>query len=341
MSGSNSQVKVAILAYPEVTASTLFAMYDLFSAAGREWSYITTGVAGEQRMLPTIVSAGSLDLISGNGSPIKAECRTDDCVSPAVICVPDFSLAPDDDCANRFHAEVDWLRAQYQAGATLASVCTSAVILARTGLLDGLEATVHWAYADSLARHYPTLKIDPDRSLVVSGPDKRIVMAGGGTTHLDLCLYLIARFAGIAEASDVARAYLINWHHDGQKPFASLLVGKQSGDALIARCQEWLADHYASASPVSAMIQLSGLAERTFSRRFIQATGMTPMDYVHAVRLEEAKQMLEVRDLPVEAIALEVGYQDSSFFGRLFRSRVGLTPMQYRRRFASLRRMLA
>jgi transcriptional regulator GlxA family with amidase domain len=315
-------------------------MHDLFSAAGRDWGFITTGVAGEQCMLPTIVSAGALDLVSANGIPIRAECRTDDCVNPAIICVPDFSLAPDDDCANRFHAEVDWLRVQYQAGATLACVCTSAVVLARTGLLDGLEATVHWAYAASLARHYPTLKVDPDRSLVVSGPDKRIVMAGGGTTHLDLCLYLIARFAGIAEASDVARAYLINWHHDGQRPFANLLIGKQSGDALIARCQEWLADHYAEAGPVGAMIQLAGLAERTFSRRFVQATGMTPMDYVHAVRLEEAKQMLEVQDLPIEAIALEVGYQDSSFFGRLFRRRVGLTPMQYRRRFASLRRML-
>jgi transcriptional regulator GlxA family with amidase domain len=158
--------------------------------------------------------------------------------------------------------------------------------------------------------------------------------------RIDLALYLIAKFAGVAEASDVARAYLINWHQDGQRPFVDLLAGKQSSDALIARCQEWLANHYAEAAPVSAMVQLSGLPERTFSRRFVQATGMIPKDYVHALRLEEAKQMLETQDLPVEAIALEVGYQDSSFFGRLFRRRVGLTPMQYRRRFALLRRML-
>jgi transcriptional regulator GlxA family with amidase domain len=143
----------------------------------------------------------------------------------------------------------------------------------------------------------------------------------------------------MAEANDVARAYLINWHQEGQRPFR-VLAGQQSSDALIARCQAWLADHYAETAPVRAMIQLSGLAERTFARRFTLATGMTPIDYVHALRLEEAKQMLETEDTAVEAIALEVGYQDSSFFGRLFRRRVGLTPMQYRRRFATLRHML-
>jgi transcriptional regulator GlxA family with amidase domain len=339
MPGPDDQTRVAILAYPEVTASTLYAMHDLFSAAGRDWRFITTGVPGEQRMQPSVVSTGSLDLVSANGAPIRANCRTDDLPRPDLICVPDFSLVPDDACAGRFDAEVAWLRQQHAAGATLACVCTSAIILAQTGLLDGHEATVHWAYASSLARHHPRLRINAERSLVITGPENRIVMAGGGTTHLDLCLYLIARFAGIAEASDVARTFLINWHQEGQRPFR-ILSGQQSSDALIARCQAWLADHYAEAAPVGAMIQLSGLPERTFARRFALATGMTPLDYVHALRLEEAKQMLETEDTPVEAIALEVGYQDSSFFGRLFRRRVGQTPMQYRRRFATLRHLL-
>jgi transcriptional regulator GlxA family with amidase domain len=331
--------RVAILAYPGVTASTLYAMHDLFSAAGRDWQFITTGEAGEQRMLPAIVSAGALELVSANGAPIRADCRTDAMARPDLVCVPDFSLVPDDACIGRFDAEVAWLRAQHAAGATLACVCTSAVVLAQTGLLDGHEATVHWAYTPTLARHYPKLRLDPDKSLVVTGPDGRIVMAGGGTTHLDLCLYLIARFAGIAEAGDVARAYLINWHEEGQRPFR-ILSGQQSSDGLIGRCQAWLADRYAEAAPVGAMVRLSGLPERTFARRFALATGMAPIDYVHAVRLEEAKQMLEREDRPVEAIAAEVGYQDASFFGRLFRRKVGLTPMQYRRRFAKLRHML-
>jgi transcriptional regulator GlxA family with amidase domain len=88
------------------------------------------------------------------------------------------------------------------------------------------------------------------------------------------------------------------------------------------------------------MTKLSGLPDRTFIRRFVNATGMSPLDYVHALRLEEAKQILETEDLSIEAIAEQVGYQDTSFFGRLFRRKVGLTPAQYRLRFGSLRRAL-
>jgi transcriptional regulator GlxA family with amidase domain len=165
-------------------------------------------------------------------------------------------------------------------------------------------------------------------------------MAGGGTSHLDLILYLIARFVGLVEALEVAKVYLITWHDAGQRPFTSLLTGKQTSDRSIARCQEWAADHYAEAAPVTVMARLSGLPERTFSRRFAKATGMSPLDYIHAVRLEEAKQILETEDLSVEAVALEVGYQDNGFFGRLFRRRVGVTPAQYRRRWSDLQTLL-
>jgi AraC-like DNA-binding protein len=88
------------------------------------------------------------------------------------------------------------------------------------------------------------------------------------------------------------------------------------------------------------MVRLSGLSERTYVRRFTKATGMSPLDYIHALRLEEAKQILETQDLPVEAVALEIGYQDNGFFGRMFRRRVGMTPGQYRRRFGNLRALL-
>lgn len=126
----------------------------------------------------------------------------------------------------------------------------------------------------------------------------------------------------------------------GQLPYAALARNRQVDDADIARCQSWIAEHYEEPSPVAGMIQLSGLAERTFSRRFNQATGMAPMEYVHTLRLEEAKQLLESGDESVEAVAEEVGYEDAAFFGRLFRRKVGVTPAQYRKRFRGLRRAL-
>ena len=165
-------------------------------------------------------------------------------------------------------------------------------------------------------------------------------MAGGGTSWQDLALYLIARFTTVEEAMRMARLSLIDWHDIGQQPFAVLARSRQSADAVIARCQTWIAEHYEEPSPVSAMMRLSGLAERNFNRRFKQATGLSPLEYVHTLRLEESKHLLETTELPIDAVANEVGYEDASFFGRLFRRQVGLTPAQYRRRFGALRKVL-
>ena len=130
---------------------------------------------------------------------------------------------------------------------------------------------------------------------------------------------------------------MLEWHELGQQPFAALLSFRQTNDALINKCQDWIAANYRASSPVAGMAQVSGLSTRTFIRRFRDATGMTPLDYVHALRLEEAKQMLETGNQSIEAIANEIGYEDTSFFGRMFRRKVGIAPGKYRLRFGALR----
>jgi transcriptional regulator GlxA family with amidase domain len=114
------------------------------------------------------------------------------------------------------------------------------------------------------------------------------------------------------------------------------------GATIAAACSGTLmiAENDAHPSPVTEMVELSRLPERTFKRRFKKATGLSPLDYAHSIRLEEAKQMLETTDRPIERIAVDVGYQDDSFFRRLFRRRVGLTPRAYRQRVQSFRDVL-
>lgn len=139
----------------------------------------------------------------------------------------------------------------------------------------------------------------------------------------------------------VARINLLDVNAASPIAYASLARGCAVGDPLVERAQQWAALHYQVATPVTQMVALSGLPERTFKRRFTQAAGMSPLEYVHMLRLEEAKQMLESGDAPVDAIAHEVGYRDASFFSRLFHRKVTLTPAQYRRRFGALARRLA
>jgi transcriptional regulator GlxA family with amidase domain len=239
-----------------------------------------------------------------------------------------------------YEPEVAWMNQAWEAGATLCSSCSGALLLARTGLLEGQDATSHWAYCGLLAREYPRTRWHAERGLVVAGPEQRLVMAGSGVAWHMLALALIARFASPEDAMQVARINLLNMNETSPLAYASLTRGGRADDPLVARCQLWAASNYRTESPVAQMVALSGLPERTFKRRFTLATGMNPLEYVHTLRLEEAKQMLESSDLPVEAVAVEVGYQDASFFGRLFRRKVALTPAQYRRRFGALDRQL-
>ena len=340
MDKTNLPIEVAILVYPETSASVVFGMYDLFLSPGRDWNIIVEGRPGTSLMRPRIVSRRGEAFAVGNGVMITPEATLEEIELPAIVCVPEILFTFDEPLGQRFAAEIAWLRKCYGSGAILASACSGAVLLAEAGLLHGLDATTHWAFCDELQRRYPEVRVHRQRSLVVSGEGQRLVMAGAGTSWLDLALYLIARQVGIEAAMQTARVNLIDWHAGGQQPFARLAGSRQSEDGTIARCQRWIADHYRSRAPVAAMAELSGLAERSFKRRFKQATGMSPLEYVHTLRIEEAKQMLEAGSAPVEAIAADVGYEDAGFFSRLFRRAVGLSPKEYRKRFRGLREAL-
>ncbi|AMY03942.1 helix-turn-helix domain-containing protein [Mesorhizobium sp. M7A.F.Ca.CA.001.09.2.1] len=334
-------LNVAILAVPEATASTIYGMFDLFSSPGRDFLFITSGAAGTPRMRPYVVAGDGSPFRAANGIWMRPDHSLADCPPPDIVCIPDFFVNPGESVAGQYDAEAAWLKRAHDDGAMLASACSGAVLLGEAGLLDNRDATIHWGYVETLTNNYPGVKVKPGQSLVLTGEAHRIVMAGGGSSWEDLALYLIARFVSLKEAMQVAKVYMLQWHDMGQQPFAALMRFRQTDDAVINRCQKWAEGNYRTPSPVAAMTKLSGLSERSFVRRFAKATEMKAIDYIHALRLEQAKQMLETGDLPVEAVASEVGYEDASFFGRLFRRKVGVTPAQYRIRFGALRRALS
>lgn len=333
-------ITVALLGTPAVTAATLYGFYDALSGTRRDWHMLHGNAQAESPFRPLVVSRDGLPFEAGNGVRITPDAGFVDCPRPDIICVTDLLIPPGAPVSDLYEPEVQWMRAAWDAGATLCSSCSGALLLARTGLLDGHDATSHWAYCDVLSREYPRTRWHPERGLVVTGPGQRLLMAGSGVAWHMLALALIARFASPDEAMQVARVYLFDLNETSALAHASLTRGSRAEDPLIARCQLWAASNYREESPVAQLVALSGVPERTFKRRFTVATGMSPIEYIHTLRLEEAKQMLETTQLPVEAVAVEVGYQDASFFSRLFRRKVALTPAQYRRRFGALSKQL-
>ena len=213
------------------------------------------------------------------------------------------------------------------------SACSGAVMLAETGLLDGCDATSHWGYQDLFNKYYPKVRFRPEPNLVFADAAGRIVTAGGTTSWHDLAIHIISRYVSPGEALRIAKVYLLKWHGEGQLPYAALVRRNPHADSVVRSCEQWLGEHFRESGAIRQAVELANIPERTLKRRFKAATGSTLIDYVQNVRVEEAKRLLESGQQPVDDISVAVGYEDPSFFRRLFKRRTGLTPSQYRRMF--------
>jgi transcriptional regulator GlxA family with amidase domain len=326
-------VTVALIAIPETTTATLFGLHDILASVGRAWEIVVEGSEPDVKFESRIVSPSAERFEAANGVWVQPHGDLSSADAADLIVIPNLRIVPGDSFAQRYPSLIAWLRERGARGAVIASACNGAFLLAESGLIDGGTATTHWGFCDAFRKRFPRIEVKPNQILVPTGTGERIITSGGGSSWQDLALYLIGRFAGPEQAIRTAKIFLIDWHERGQLPFAAMTTARQTADAIIADCQTWLADHYASPSPVTAMVERSGLSERSFKRRFAKATGLSPIDYVHALRIEEAKQALEADGDSVEAIAASVGYEDAGFFRRLFRRRTGLSPAEYRRKF--------
>jgi transcriptional regulator GlxA family with amidase domain len=226
-----------------------------------------------------------------------------------------------------------WIRRSYKQGSTLYSACSGAIMLAATGLLDGCEATSHWAYQDLFRTHYPKVRFRPEPNLVFADAAGRIVTAGGTTSWHDLALHIISRHCSPGEALRIAKVYLLKWHGEGQLPYTTLVRRSPHADSVVHTCEQWLTGHYLEPDAIKQVVELAGIPERTLKRRFKAATGSTLIECLQNLRIEEAKRLLETGHLPVDEISVAVSYEDPSFFRRLFKRCTGLTPSQYRRMF--------
>jgi transcriptional regulator GlxA family with amidase domain len=327
-------LEVSLLILPETGPMAPYGIFEVLHAAGGPGADPSVPT----RFRPRIVARGTDPIVSSTGIALQAEAAIDTIDDAGLVIVCDAELGPGETPRGRWQAEAAWLRRQLDGGAMVCSTCSGAVVLAEAGLLEGRDATSHWATAGLFRDHYPAVRLHPERILCDSGHDGRLVTAGGASSWQELVLYLISRFCGAIEAARIARLFVIGDRSEGQLAFSTMTAPRRHDDRAIAQVQLWIADNYAKANPVALMAARSGLHERTFKRRFRQATGYAPIDYVHALRAEEAKHMLEASDLPVEAIAAEVGYADAAHFSRLFRRLTGITLPQWRRRYKVARR---
>jgi transcriptional regulator GlxA family with amidase domain len=318
---------VALLALPDAAVSTLSGIFDVMNA------FTLLDPAGPRPFHVEIVGLrpGLLELASR--VPIVVQRAVETLDATDIVIVPSVVIGPEGWRKGRYPELVRWLHAMHARGALLCSACSGIFLIAETGLFDRMDATVHFGYARTFAEAYPAVRIHPERVLVVAGRREELISSGASMTWHDLVLYLIARHAGTTAAQDVARMFALQWHQDGLTPYMVFEGRRDHGDRAIEAAQDWVAAHFQVADPVAEMVRRTGLAERTFKRRFTGATGLAPIAYVQRLRIEDAKRRLERTSSSVDEISWQVGYEDPAFFRRLFRRVTGLAPGAYRRRF--------
>jgi len=332
-------IHISLLAVAESGSSALYGLHDVLSSVGQAWPMVTGSPGPTTPGFKVEIIAKTKDMMRCiNGAPILPDNTLAETPIPDVLIIPslDFIPAPDADLSTRWTSEIEWIKSLKSEHTLICTVCTGTTMLAETGLLDGEEATTHWSMIDFCRLRYPAMRLTPARVLIPTGEGHRFITAGGATSWHELALYLINRFCGEQAAIQTAKVFVLGDHSCGQLPYAAATRPRIHDDAEIARCQEWIADHYTRPSPVAQMVALSKLPDRTFTRRFRSATGLTPVVYVQTLRIEEAKQWLETSDTSSGDIAHEVGYEDPASFRRLFKRYTGLTPSAYRQRFRTI-----
>lgn len=328
--------RIALLAAQETSASVLYGLYDVLLSVGTMWPDMTAAEPGDALLEVMIVAATSTPFRCFGSILVEPHASVADVgrVDAAIVC--DMYTPIDTPPHGRFAVEIEWLRRSRAQGTLLATVCTGSLLLAESGLLDGRSCAGHWAYRDLYRSAYPRIRFMPGTILDLSNEHEGLITAGGVTAWQDLALHLIARFCGPEHAAQTAKVYLLAGHEDGQLPFSAMTRRVPTDDAVIRACLDWIADNYAASSPVSAMSERSGLTPRTFSRRFLAATSYRPIEYIHGFRIEAARLLLETGSDAIEDVGYAVGYEDPTFFRRLFKRVTGLTPAAYRRKFSPI-----
>jgi transcriptional regulator GlxA family with amidase domain len=332
MRENSNAVNVCLVAVPEIMVSTLMGLYDVLNSFSLLSTY-SDALSNQTPFKTEIVAPGPGPMSTASGMPLEVGRAVDAVEAADVIIVPSVLVERGEWRPGRYPGVVKWLAEMHERGAQLCSTCSGVLLLAETGLLDGRSATIHWIYAPTFRRNFPKVQLQLDKALIVAGEQSELIMSGASSSWHDLVLYLIAQRAGPTAAQAIAKFFAFQWHADGLSPYVVFEPITDHGDAAIEKAQAWLGGHFSVANPIDQAVRLSGIPARSFKRRFRNATGRAPIDYVQRLRVEEAKRRLERTDAPVDEISWNVGYEDPAFFRRLFKRVTGVTAGAYRRKF--------
>jgi len=327
----NAAINVTIVLIEASFASTSIGPLEVFHSAGRLWNALH-GDTPEPRFKVQVVSIDGKRVNTQCDLGLVPECAIEDVKKTDIIMLPASGLDIQDHIAHST-ALLPWLREWHSRGAYIAGICTGVAFLAESGLLDGRQATTHWAVAGLLEQRYPQIHWRPEQFVTEDG---QMFCSGGVYASIDLSLYLVEKFCGHEIALKCARSLLLSMPRSRQSGYAMLRISLPHSDHKIRELEEYLQASLERDISIDYLAERVGMGPRNFVRRFKAATGHAPGAYLQLLRIAAARDLLENDSAPVAVVSGRIGYSDVAFFRRLFKRHTGLTPSDYREKFGRL-----
>ena len=225
---------------------------------------------------------------------------------------------------------IDWIEKQYKDGAEIASICTGAFLLASSGLLDGKSCSTHWAAADNFRSMFPNVNLQTDKLIT---DENGIYTNGGAYSFLNLMIYLVEKYYDRQTAIFCSKVFQIEIDRQSQSAFTIFTGQKLHGDEMVKKAQAYIESKLDEKISVEHLSSRFAVGRRNFDRRFIKATGNTPVEYAQRVKIEAAKKAFETSRKTINEVMYEVGYSDVKAFREVFRKITGMSPLEYRAKY--------
>jgi len=246
-----------------------------------------------------------------------------------LIIIPSLNHNYEQAVANN-HELIDWIAKQYRNGSEIATICTGAFMLASSGLLDGKSCSTHWAVTDHFRSMFPNVNLKTDRLIT---DENGIYTNGGAYSFLNLMIYLVEKYYDRQTAIFCAKVFQIEIERQSQSEFIIFKGQKSHGDEMIKRAQDYIEKNLQEKISIEHLSSKFSVGRRNFDRRFIKATGNTPVEYSQRVKIESAKKAFENSRKTINEVMYEVGYSDVKAFREVFRKITGMSPIEYKGKY--------
>lgn len=309
----------------ENNLSSIVGSFKIFSKANEYWKQ------QHHKNLYTIQLAGSSKKVNFHDGlfAVKPHVDISDIKKTTLIIIP--SLNHNYNKAIEGNRKmIEWIIQQYQQGAEVASICTGAFLLASTGLLNGKSCSTHWSAAQQLSNNFPQINLQSDKLIT---DEYGIYTNGGAYSFLQLIIYIIEKYYDRETAIYCSKVFQIDMERQSQLTFTIFSGQKLHDDEMIKKAQAYIETRLDEKFSMEYLSSRFAIGRRNFDRRFIKATGNTPVEYMQRVKIEAAKKAFENSPKTVHEVMYEVGYSDVKAFREVFRKLTGMSPLEYKGRY--------